>query len=172
MPTPPDVADGLRKNGEIGALLLLVLIGVSLTFLLASEWRWHITHEVGNLLEIEFGSDSHRVQTERPAQHRSGNAAVVDCGWIGGAHEIVAAKVIGDSDELRFFQRCHSRHDAAISLIGVMLTALDILHVCFSPSTRLERGAGALSDLWRVCDDSRAITPANRGIVVSEFGGA
>jgi hypothetical protein len=92
---------------------------------------------VGDLLKVEVGSDSHRVQTVRPAQRGSGDAAVVDGGWVRRERETigVVATAIVNPGQLRAFENRRSRHDRVVPLIRVMFTALENLHSCFSPST-------------------------------------
>jgi len=114
-----------------------VLIGVSLTFLLALTNAGKLLTEVGDPLKVEVGSDSHRVQTVRPAQHGSGDAAVVDGGWVRRERETigVVATAIVNPGQLRAFENRRSRHDRVVPLIRVMFTALESLHSCFSPFT-------------------------------------
>jgi hypothetical protein len=100
----------------------------------------HCPFEAGTLLVVEFGSDTHRRKMVRPAQHHSGNAAVLDTGWIRRGHEVlgVSAKVTGDPDQLRVPDNLCSRHGREVMLIGVMLTGLNVLHLRF-PSPDTER---------------------------------
>src|SRR5208337_3530598 len=96
------------------------------------------------LLEVESGSDALWRQSEGPAQHLSGNAAVVDDGWVCGEYEIlgVAAKLIGDPNQLRLFENCRPRHNGVVSSIGIMFAAQkSSRHFRFSPSARLLTGA-------------------------------
>ena len=87
-------------------------------------------------LVIELDHDAYRRNGEGPAQHRSGNAAVVDRWAVRRIREIfgIAAKVISDPGQLRVFENCRPRHHGEVSPICVLFTLVDTLHFRFSLS--------------------------------------
>src|SRR5208337_177210 len=76
------------------------------------RWRRSIPAQA-LLLVVETGSDTQWRKIVRPAQHHSGNAAVVDTGWIRRGREIlgVSAKVTRNPDQLRVIDDLCPRHN-------------------------------------------------------------
>ena len=85
------------------------------------------------LLVVESRSDTQWRKMVRPAHHRSGNAAVVDTGWVRRGCKIlgVSAKVTGDGGQPRVVDNSRSRHSREVTFIGVMLTRMNVLHFRF-----------------------------------------
>lgn len=93
-------------------------------------------------LVVEVCSDAHWRKMQCPNEHRPGNAAVVDAGRIRREREIlgVAAKVIGDSGQPGIAEDSRRCNNCVRSLIGVLLAAMEYLHIRSSLSaTTLER---------------------------------
>src|ERR1700739_1895911 len=90
----------------------------------------------GRDLVVELRSDAHWRQSQRPAEHRSGDAAVAESGRIRREREIlcVPTEVIGDPRQLCMVQDFRPCYNCVLSLIGVMFAVLKSLHIRFSLS--------------------------------------